>query len=85
METKKEGFLSSYLNDFKAGDIVSWIEHQKDENYQYSSIKKYGAIINFVMQSNLYSERFVWMAVILPFGEIDTKKINLNVLRKETI
>lgn len=85
MKIKKDGFLSSYLEDFKVGDIVSWIEYKKDENYQYISIKNYGAIIKFMMQTNLYSERFVWVAVILPFGEKDTKTINLNVLRKETI
>ena len=77
--------MESYRNMFKVGDIVWWSEWERLENYEYTSKIQYGAIIKFVLQANLYSERFVWVAVILPFGEKDTKTINLNVLRKETI
>lgn len=85
MKTKKEGFLSSYLEDFKIGDIVSWKEFKQDKNYDFFSFKNYGAIIKFEMTSNTYSERFVWVAIVLPFGQTKTKQINLNLLKKETI
>lgn len=84
MKTNEKGFLGSFVNDFKVGDLVTWSEFERDENFVYSSITRNGAIIKIRTRNMPYNDRYVWIADVLPFGETQTKEVYLNILRKGT-
>tara|TARA_B100000035_G_C20726742_1_gene433734 strand:- start:114 stop:371 length:258 start_codon:yes stop_codon:yes gene_type:complete len=84
MKTNNKPFMESYRNMFEVGDIVWWSEWQTLENYQYTSKIFYGAIIEIRIKKNLYNERSVYVAEILPFGQTKTRELSLHLLNKRT-
>ena len=84
MKTNNKPFMESYRNMFEVGDIVWWSEWETLENYQYTSKIQYGAIIEIKIKKNLYNERSVYVAEILPFGQTKTRELSLHLLNKRT-
>tara|TARA_A100001201_G_scaffold140614_1_gene134054 strand:+ start:692 stop:949 length:258 start_codon:yes stop_codon:yes gene_type:complete len=84
MKTNNKPFMESYRNMFEVGDIVWWSEWETLENYQYTSKIQYGAIIEIRIKKNLYNERSVYVAEILPFGQTRTRELSLHLLNKRT-
>ena len=84
MKTNNKPFMESYRNMFEVGDIVWWSEWETLENYQYTSKIFYGAIIEIKIKKNLYNERSVYVAEILPFGQTKTRELSLHLLNKRT-
>lgn len=84
MNANNKPFMESYRDLFKVGDIVYWYEWCTKENYQYSSKIFYGAIIEMRIKKNLYNDRSVYVAEILPFGSIKTRELSLHLLKKQT-
>ena len=84
MKTNNKPFMESYRNMFEVGDIVWWSEWITQENFEYTSKICYGAIIEIKIKKNLYNERSVYVAEILPFGEIKTRELSLHLLNKRT-
>lgn len=76
--------MESYRNMFEVGDIVWWSEWETLENYQYTSKIRHGAIIEIRIKKNLYNERSVYVAEVLPFGQIRTRELSLHLLNKRT-
>jgi hypothetical protein len=76
--------MESYRNMFEVGDIVWWSEWKTMENYEYTSKIQYGAIIEIRIKKNLYNERSVYVAEILPFGQTKTRELSLHLLNKRT-
>lgn len=85
MKTSDKPFMECYKDAFSIGDIVQWNEWEHIENLGYSSILHHGAIINIKIKKNLYNERAVWVAEILPFGSSRTRELSLHLLTKGTI
>lgn len=85
MKTSDKPFMECYKNKFKVGDIVQWNEWDHTENLGYTSILHHGAVVDIKIKKNLYSERSVWIAVILPFGSTRTRELSLHLLTKGTI
>ena len=84
MKTNNKPFMESYRNMFEVGDIVWWSEWETLENYEYTSKIQYGAIIEIRIKKNLYNERSVYVAEILPFGQTRTRELSLHLLNKRT-
>ena len=84
MRTNNKPFMESYRNMFEVGDIVWWNEWDTKENYEYISTVCYGAIIEIRIKKNLYNERSVYIAEILPFGKTKTRELSLHLLNKRT-
>ena len=84
MKTNNNSFMESYRNMFEVGDIVWWSEWETLENYQYTSKIRHGAIIEIRIKKNLYNERSVYVAEVLPFGQIRTRELSLHLLNKRT-
>lgn len=84
MKTNNKPFMESYRNMFEVGDIVWWSEWETLENYEYTSKIQYGAIIEIRIKKNLYNERSVYIAEILPFGQTKTRELSLHLLNKRT-
>ena len=84
MKTNNKPFMESYRNMFEVGDIVWWSEWETLENYQYTSKTCHGAIIEIKVKKNLYNERSVYVAEVLPFGETKTRELSLHLLNKRT-
>ena len=84
MKTNDKPFLESYRNKFEVGDIVWWSEWDTKENFEYTSTICYGAIIEIRIKKNLYNERSVYVAEILPFGKTKTRELSLHLLNKRT-
>jgi hypothetical protein len=84
MKTNNKPFMESYRNMFEVGDIVWWSEWETLENYEYTSKIQYGAIIEIRIKKNLYNERSVYVAEILPFGQTKTRELSLHLLNKRT-
>ena len=84
MKTNNKPFMESYRTMFEVGDIVWWSEWDTKENYEYVSTVCYGAIIEIRIKKNLYNERSVYVAEILPFGETKTRELSLHLLNKRT-
>ena len=84
MKTNNKPFMESYRNMFEVGDIVWWSEWETLENYQYTSKIRHGAIIEIRIKKNLYNERSVYVAEVLPFGQIRTRELSLHLLNKRT-
>ena len=76
--------MECYRDMFNIGDIVWWSEWDVVENLGYTSTIHYGAIISIVIRKNLYNERSVWVAEILPFGRTKTRELSLHLLNKRT-
>ena len=76
--------MESYRNMFEVGDIVWWSEWDLVENLGYTSTVFYGAIIEIRIKKNLYNERSVYVAEVLPFGQIRTRELSLHLLNKRT-
>ena len=76
--------MESYRNMFEVGDIVWWSEWETLENYQYTSKIQHGAIIEIRIKKNLYNERSVYVAEVLPFGQTRTRELSLHLLNKRT-
>jgi hypothetical protein len=83
MKTNDKSFMESYRDMFKVGDIVWWTEWETKENFEYSSKIFYGAIIEMRIKKNLYNERSVYVAEVLPFGKTKTRELSLHLLRKK--
>tara|TARA_R100000030_G_scaffold100000_1_gene92081 strand:- start:412 stop:669 length:258 start_codon:yes stop_codon:yes gene_type:complete len=84
MKTNNKPFMESYRTMFEVGDIVWWSEWDTKENYEYVSTVCYGAIIEIRIKKNLYNERSVYVAEILPFGKTKTRELSLHLLNKRT-
>jgi|TARA_R110000782_G_scaffold193920_2_gene283505 hypothetical protein len=84
MNTSNKPFLDSFVNDFSVGDLVTWTEWDRTDNFEYVSEVFRGAIIEVKTRKNITSERTVWVARILPYGQSRTIDIALHLLRKET-
>ena len=84
MKANDKPFMESYRSMFEVGDIVWWSEWETKENYKYSSKICYGAIIEMRIKKNLYNERSVYVAEILPFGKTKTRELSLHLLNKQT-
>lgn len=83
MKTSDKSFMESYRDMFEIGDIVWWTEWETKENFEYSSKIFYGAIIEMRIKKNLYNERSVYVAEVLPFGKTRTRELSLHLLRKK--
>lgn len=83
MKTSDKSFMESYRDMFEIGDIVWWTEWETKENFEYSSKIFYGAIIEMRIKKNLYNERSVYVAEVLPFGKTKTRELSLHLLRKK--
>ena len=84
MKTNNKPFMESYRNMFEVGDIVWWSEWETLENYEYTSKIWHGAIIEIKIKKNLYNERSVYVAEVLPFGQTKTRELSLHLLNKRT-
>ena len=84
MNSNNRPFMESYRDMFQVGDIVWWSEWETKENFQYSSKIFHGAIIEIRIRKNLYNDRSVYVAEILPFGKIKTRELSLHLLNKRT-
>ena len=84
MKTNDKPFMESYRNMFEVGDIVWWSEWDIVENLGYTSKIVHGAIIEIKIKKNLYNERSVYVAEILPFGQTKTRELSLHLLNKRT-
>ena len=82
MKTNNKPFMESYRNMFEVGDIVWWSEWETLENYEYTSKIWHGAIIEIKIKKNLYNERSVYVAEVLPFGQTKTRELSLPLLNK---
>jgi len=76
--------MESYRDMFEVGDIVWWSEWETLENYEYRSQVQHGAIIEIRIKKNLYNERSVYVAEVLPFGQTKTRELSLHLLNKRT-
>jgi hypothetical protein len=85
MRTNNKPFLESYKDLFQVGDIIWWYEWKTTSEEGYISKMYYGAIIEIRIKKNLYSERSVYVADVLPFGKTRTREISLHLLNKRTI
>lgn len=85
MNVNNKPFMESYKNLFETGDIVWWNEWELVENLGHVSSAQYGAIIKIKIKKNMYNERSVYVAVVLPFGQAKTRELSLHLLNKETI
>jgi hypothetical protein len=85
MNANNKPFMESYRDQYKIGDIISWKEWDAIENLGYQSTTLYGVIIKIRIKKNMYNERSVYVAEILPFGKIKTRELSLHLLNKETI
>ena len=84
MKTNNKPFMESYRDMFEVGDIVWWSEWETLENYEYRSQVQHGAIIQIRIKKNLYNERSVYVAEVLPFGQTKTRELSLHLLNKRT-
>tara|TARA_R100001015_G_C4561001_1_gene120855 strand:- start:467 stop:724 length:258 start_codon:yes stop_codon:yes gene_type:complete len=84
MKINNEPFMESYRSMFEVGDIVWWSDWSTSEDNQYVSKICYGAIIEMRIKKNLYNERFVYVAEVLPFGSTKTRELSLHLLNKQT-
>lgn len=84
MKTKEEPFLHSYSKDMKPGDLVWWVEWDKESDFKYVSNKYRGALIDFEVSLPPGGERPVVYAIVLPYGSQKTRKIEPHLLKKET-
>tara|TARA_R100000027_G_C2245340_1_gene93085 strand:- start:132 stop:389 length:258 start_codon:yes stop_codon:yes gene_type:complete len=84
MKTNNKPFMESYRSMFEVGDIVWWSEWETLENYEYTSKIWYGAVIEIKIKKNLYNERSVYVAEVLPFGQTKTRELSLHLLNKRT-
>lgn len=85
MKTSDKAFLHSYSKDIKIGDLVWWIEWDREGNSKYISNKYRGALIDFEIAMPPGGERPVVYAIVLPFGSKKTRKMEPHLLKKETI
>ena len=85
MKTSNRPFMECYKDEFKIGDIVWWNEWDIVENLGYVSHVHHGAIIKIKIQKNLYTERSLWVAEVLPFGSSTVREFSLHLLTKGTI
>tara|TARA_R100001510_G_C7551100_1_gene134871 strand:+ start:312 stop:569 length:258 start_codon:yes stop_codon:yes gene_type:complete len=84
MKTNNKPFMESYRDMFQVGDIVWWSEWETLENYEYKSKIWHGAVIEIRIRKNLYNDRSVYVAEVLPFGQIKTRELSLHLLNKRT-
>ena len=59
LEMSDKPFLDSFSNDFNVGDLVSWTEWNRTENFDYVSDIFYGAIIKIKQRINKETVRAV--------------------------
>ncbi len=85
MKTSDKAFGENYSEKFEIGDLVWWIVWEQDEGYQIHSVIRKGALIDIINESGSLTGREVCMAIVLPYGSPHTIKINITLLRKETI
>ena len=84
MKTSDRPFLHSYSKDLQPGDLVWWVEWDRETDFKYISNKYRGALINFELTMTPASERPVVFAIVLPFGSAKTRKIEPHLLKKDT-
>jgi hypothetical protein len=84
MNANNKPFMESYKNSFNTGDIVWWSEWELVENLGHVSTAQYGAIIKIKIKKHIYNERSVYVAEVLPFGQVKTRELSLHLLNKET-
>jgi hypothetical protein len=84
MNANNKPFMESYKNSFNTGDIVWWNEWKLVENLGHVATAQYGAIIKIKIKKHIYNERSVYVAEVLPFGQVKTRELSLHLLNKET-
>ena len=84
MKTNDKPFLSSYISDFKIGDLIYWAVYEQDEGFSVTQIVKHGAIIDIKKKTFGFDSREVYYAIVLPFGNSQTVELALHLLRKQT-
>ena len=85
MKTNGEPLFHSYAENFKVGDLVTWRSFDQNENYETIISDFAGAIIRIIKIKNYEASRFVYYAVILPFGKTRTMEVPVHILKKQTI
>ena len=85
MKTNDKPFLHGYAKEFKVGDLVTWRSFDQNENYETIIADFSGAIIKIKKIRQYETGRFVYYAVILPFGETKTMEVPVHILKKQTI
>ena len=82
MKINKQPFLSSFISDFKIGDLIYWVEFDQDENYALIKNVRHGAIVDIKKKCFVGDTREVFYASVLPFGETNTIELALHLLKK---
>jgi hypothetical protein len=84
MKSSDKPFLHSYSKNMKPGDLVWWVEWDKNGDHKYISNKYRGALIDFEIALPIGGERPVVYAIVLPYGSSKTRKIEPHLLKKDT-
>ena len=82
MKVSDKPFLSSYISDFKIGDLIYWATYEQDEGFNVIQSIKHGAIVDIKRKSFGFGSREVYYAIVLPFGNSQTIELALHLLRK---
>ena len=82
MEENDTPLFSSYISDFKAGDLVYWVTFDHDEGYNVIHNIRHGAVIEIIKKTFGFDTREVYYACVLPFDGAQTVELALHLLRK---
>ena len=85
MKTSDKPLFHSYASDLEVGDLVVWNEWEKQDDTTFVSCKQKGAIVAFTTGISYQSGRAVNFAVVLPFGQKETRELAAHLLKKHTI
>jgi len=85
MKISGKPFLHSYAYNFEVGDLVEWRAFDQNENFETIIADFRGAIIEITKVKHYETGRFVFYAIILPFGETKTMEVPVHILKKQTI
>lgn len=81
---KKKAFGEKYSEKFKIGDLVWWVTWEQREDYSIDSAIHRGVLIELNNEPSNSGNKENCVAMVLPYGEQKTIKINIMLLRKET-
>jgi hypothetical protein len=85
MKTNDKPLFHSYADDLKVGDLVTWRSFDQNENYETIIVDFKGAIIKIYKLKQFETGRYVYYAMVLPFGQTKTMEVPVHILKKETI
>jgi hypothetical protein len=67
------------------GDLVEWRAFDQNQNSETIIADFKGAIIELKKVKHYETGRFVFYAIVLPFGTTKTVEVPVHILKKQTI